>query len=145
MKFSQFVQAAGQAGRLVVQPRMGFADMQTMRLGLDAVSRCNALAVGTITLDSYTRVGDHESARQALRNGQHLNGFPIVAHGSAATRGMLATLLGLQTGEQTHPKNSLLVLQPGSQHAPFSKNGASLLVIWERPVTPLQRDKEMSI
>lgn len=92
MKFSQFVQAAGQAGRLVVQPRMGFADMQTMRLGLDAVSRCNAMAVGTITLDSYTRVGDHESARQALRNGQHLNGFPIVAHGSAATRSMLATL-----------------------------------------------------
>lgn len=51
----------------------------------------------------------------------------------------------LQTGEQTHPKNSLLVLQPGSQHAPFSENGASLLVIWERPVTPLQRDKEMSV
>ncbi|MEN5031720.1 AMP-binding protein [Pseudomonas sp. Ps21-P2] len=51
----------------------------------------------------------------------------------------------LQTGEQTHPKNSLLVLQPGSQHAPFSKNGASLLVIWERPVTPLQHDKELSV
>lgn len=92
MKFSQFIQAAERAGRLVVQPRMGFADLASMRQGLEAVSHCDALAVGTITLDSYTRVGDHASARQALSNGQHLNGFPIVAHGADATRAMLETL-----------------------------------------------------
>ncbi|RON17324.1 FAD/NAD(P)-binding protein [Pseudomonas frederiksbergensis] len=94
MKFSQFVKAASEAGRLVVQPRMGFADVQSMRGGLEAVSQCLAVAVGTITLDSYTRVGDHASARDALQSGQHLNGYPIVAHGAAVTRTMLGTLPG---------------------------------------------------
>jgi acetyl-CoA synthetase len=49
----------------------------------------------------------------------------------------------LQTGEQIHPKGSLLVLAPGSRHAPFSEKGCSLLVIWERPVTPIDVDKEL--
>lgn len=94
MKFSQFIKAASQAGQLVVQPRMGFADVQTMRSGLEAVSQCHATTVGTITLDSYTRVSDHASARAALQSGQHLNGYPIVAHGVEVTRAMLETLPG---------------------------------------------------
>ncbi|WP_296255655.1 MULTISPECIES: AMP-binding protein [unclassified Pseudomonas] len=49
----------------------------------------------------------------------------------------------LRTGDQIHRKNSLLVLGPGSQHAPFSEKGASLLVIWERPVTSIQNHKEV--
>lgn len=51
----------------------------------------------------------------------------------------------LQTGEQTHPKGSLLILAPGSRHAPFSEKGASLLVIWESPVTPIDADTEISV
>jgi methylaspartate mutase epsilon subunit len=54
------------------------------------VRRARATTVGTITLDSYTRVGDHTSARRALADGDDLNGFPIVAHGPDVTRQLVA-------------------------------------------------------
>ena len=88
-RFSHHVRGAHARGRLVVQPRMGFADLGTMREGLLAVGAADATATGTITLDSYTRVNDHDSARQALRTGAELNGFPLVAHGPEATRALL--------------------------------------------------------
>lgn len=89
MSFSDFVIETHRAGRLTVQPRMGFSSVDEMRQGLLAV-RDNALAtIGTVTLDSYTRVGDHETARAALQLGSPLNGFPLVAHGPAVARGML--------------------------------------------------------
>jgi methylaspartate mutase epsilon subunit len=93
-RFSAFVRTAAEAGRLVVQPRMGFAELPVMREGLTGVRGARATAVGTITLDSYTRVNDHDSARQALRTGAELNGFPLVAHGPRATRRMLEGLAG---------------------------------------------------
>ncbi|WP_041833905.1 methylaspartate mutase [Actinoplanes sp. N902-109] len=86
---ASFVARAAAEGRLVVQPRMGFGTVAQMRAGLEAVRGCRARAVGTVTLDSYTRVGDHESARRSLARGADLNGFPIVAHGAAVTRAML--------------------------------------------------------
>ncbi len=79
------VARARAAGLLVVQPRMGMADPGAMAEGLRAVAQAGASTVGTITLDSYTRVGDHASARQALAAGQPLNGFPLVVHGAAVT------------------------------------------------------------
>ncbi|WP_189704687.1 methylaspartate mutase [Streptomyces anandii] len=85
---------AREQGRLVVQPRMGFGDLATMREGLLGVRAADAAAVGTITLDSYTRVNDHDSARQALRTGAELNGFPLVAHGPVATRRLLGEVSG---------------------------------------------------
>ncbi|MFJ8075438.1 methylaspartate mutase [Streptomyces sp. NPDC096176] len=93
-RFSAFVHGAKEAGRLVVQPRMGFAEIPVMREGLLGVRAARATAVGTITLDSYTRVNDHDSARAALRTGAELNGFPLVAHGADATRQMLSGLAG---------------------------------------------------
>ncbi|MFF9170916.1 MULTISPECIES: methylaspartate mutase [unclassified Streptomyces] len=87
--FAGFVRGAAAAGRLVVQPRMGFGTVERMRAGLTAVRDCRATAVGTVTLDSYTRVGDHASARRALREGADLNGFPLLAHGAAAVRDLL--------------------------------------------------------
>lgn len=78
--FGDFVARAHRLGQLVVQPRMGFSDPSTMLTALTAVRRASATTVGTITLDSYTRVGDHESARRALAAGIALNGYPIVAH-----------------------------------------------------------------
>lgn len=93
MNFENFIQRARTGGNLVVQPRMGFGQIAPMRAGLQAVKAANATKIGTITLDSYTRVGDHESARRALDEGRDLNGFPIVAHGQAQTRAML---LGIQ-------------------------------------------------
>jgi methylaspartate mutase epsilon subunit len=80
-------------GELVVQPRMGFPGPAEMRRGLLAVRAARAATVGTITVDSYTRVGDHRSARQALASGDHLNGYPIVDRGPAATAAMLGTVV----------------------------------------------------
>jgi methylaspartate mutase epsilon subunit len=80
-------------GELVVQSRMGFGDAARMRRGLLAVREAKGATVGTITLDSYTRVGDHDSARQALASGDHLNGYPIVDRSSATTAAMLDGVL----------------------------------------------------
>ncbi|MFJ3904461.1 methylaspartate mutase [Streptomyces sp. NPDC090025] len=87
--FGSFVRAAHAAGDLVVQPRMGMSDPVEMRRGLLATKRADATTVGTITLDSYTRVGDIEAARRALARGGALNGYPIVNHGSRLTRRIL--------------------------------------------------------
>lgn len=90
------MRAARASGRLVVQPRMGFGEIEKMRAGLEAVRNADCMAVGTITLDSYTRVGDHEAARQSLALGQDLNGFPLVTHGAQKTREMLR---GIQSAD----------------------------------------------
>ncbi|MEW9532606.1 FAD/NAD(P)-binding protein [Microbispora sp. NPDC049125] len=89
----EYVQLAKDAGKLVVQPRMGFATPEEMAAGLRAVARVNAgnaRTIGTITLDSYTRVGDHIGARRALAGGHPLNGYPIVAHGAHLTSAVAA-------------------------------------------------------
>ncbi len=88
-RFSRFVQQAASDGRLIVQPRMGFGPVPRMRAGLEAVRAARCTTVGTITVDSYTRVNDHKSARQALHAGDDLNGFPLVTHGAETTRQML--------------------------------------------------------
>jgi methylaspartate mutase epsilon subunit len=92
--FGGFIARAQQAGHLVVQPRMGMSDPGTMRAGLLATKRAAATTVGTITLDSYTRMGDHDRARAALASGIELNGYPIVAHDPATTGGMLDGVAG---------------------------------------------------
>ncbi|MGW3242401.1 methylaspartate mutase [Streptomyces sp. NPDC001070] len=89
-RFSAFVHRAREAGRLVVQPRMGFGELDRMRDGLRAVREARATAVGTITLDSYTRCHDYAAARRALRDrAADLNGFPLLAHGPAVVRELL--------------------------------------------------------
>ncbi len=89
VSFAEFVGHCQAAGELVVQPRMGFGDPARMREGLLATRTAAATTVGTLTLDSYTRTGAHETARQALAQGLGLNGYPIVAHGAAVTRTLL--------------------------------------------------------
>jgi methylaspartate mutase epsilon subunit len=89
---SPFGHFVSQADQLVVQCRMGFSNSRTMRAGLGAVKAASATTVGTITLDSYTRVGDHAAARAALSSGRDLNGYPLVVHGAASTRAVLAGL-----------------------------------------------------
>jgi methylaspartate mutase epsilon subunit len=79
-----YVRLAAARGDLVVQPRMGMANPVTMADGLRAVAGASAVTAATITLDSYTRVGDHAGARAALA-GDELNGFPIVSHGPRVT------------------------------------------------------------
>lgn len=87
--FGAVVAAANAAGELVVQPRMGMADPVRMRAGLIATKHADATTVGTITLDSYTRIADHVAARRALDDSADLNGFPIVAHGRDTVAEML--------------------------------------------------------
>ncbi|MFC4587083.1 methylaspartate mutase [Sphaerisporangium corydalis] len=88
--FGRYIADARAAGRLVVQPRMGFGSATRMRTGLAATKRASATTVGTITLDSYTRLGAHDAARRALTSGAELNGYPIVAHDAGTTEAMLA-------------------------------------------------------
>ncbi|MEU0405592.1 methylaspartate mutase [Streptomyces sp. NPDC006197] len=81
------------AGRLVVQPRMGFGDPGRMRAGLARTRAATAHTAGTLTVDSYTRVGDLAAARAAVADGSRLNGYPIAAHSPATTRTVLDGLL----------------------------------------------------
>ncbi|WP_122615399.1 methylaspartate mutase [Streptomyces sp. Tu 4128] len=90
--FGEFVARSATAGRLVVQPRMGFGDPADMRAGLRAVRQADVCAAGTITLDSFTRVGDHASVRAAMAAGDDLNGYPIVDHPAEVTRNVLTGL-----------------------------------------------------
>jgi methylaspartate mutase epsilon subunit len=92
--FGDVVNRAAAAGTLVVQPRMGVSDPARMRAGLIATRDAGARTVGTITLDSYTRVGDHGAARAALAGGAELNGYPIVDRPADITRAMLAGVAG---------------------------------------------------
>ncbi|MFE3559497.1 hypothetical protein ACFXKW_32275 [Streptomyces sp. NPDC059193] len=87
--FGAFVARARAAGTLVVQPRMGMADPLRMRDGLIATRDADAVTVGTITLDSYTRTGDLAAARRALDEGVGLNGYPIATHPADTTRAVL--------------------------------------------------------
>ncbi|WP_251096890.1 methylaspartate mutase [Streptomyces sp. Caat 7-52] len=122
--FGRFVAEAQARGALVVQPRMGFSDPALMRAGLQATKGAADAVVGTVTIDSYTRVGDEPSAVRALHERVPLNGFPItsysphtsawvldgvrdaafpvqVRHGSARPQGIIAALarLGLDATE----------------------------------------------
>ncbi|MDF9869168.1 methylaspartate mutase [Streptomyces sp. NPDC053741] len=94
--FGAFVRRAHHAGRLVVQPRMGMSSPQRMRAGLLATRDADATTVGTLTLDSYTRVGDLESAQLAVLEGVDLNGYPLVSHETATTRRVLDGIHGPQ-------------------------------------------------
>jgi methylaspartate mutase epsilon subunit len=91
--FGKYVAGRRAAGQLVVQPRMGFSAPDRMRSGVLAVKDAAATTAGTITLDSFTRVGDHAAARRHLLDGIALNGFPLVAHGAAVTQAMVEGLV----------------------------------------------------
>lgn len=87
--FGDFVKAAQDRGELVVQPRSGTSCPRRMRDTLAATKRVAAVTAGTITLDSYTRLGQHDLAARAVAAGDELNGYPIVAHGATVTRRVL--------------------------------------------------------
>jgi methylaspartate mutase epsilon subunit len=94
LEFGRFIREASSAGSLVVQPRMGFSDPAQMRDGLRATRDSTAQTVGTITVDSYTRTGDHASAARAVANGEALNGYPLVTIPTSTTRNVLADIHG---------------------------------------------------
>ena len=120
--FGGFVARAHRAGELVVQPRMGMSSPTTMRTGLIATKRAVATTVGTITLDSYTRMGHDAKARAALDSCAELNGYPIVAHDVATTRAVVDGVAGLDFPVQVRhgspcPENIVRALLAAGLHA----------------------------
>ncbi|MGV9349077.1 methylaspartate mutase [Streptomyces spiralis] len=87
--FSAFVAAQRRKNTLIVQPRMGFSDPAVMRRGLLAVRAAGVPAVGTVTLDSFTRQGEHDRAALARDADVELNGYALVAMGVERTARML--------------------------------------------------------
>lgn len=85
-----YVRRARRLGQVIVQPRMGLADPAAMRDGLRATRDAAAYTMGTLTLDSYTRLGDHEAAARAVAESEPLNGYPITTHPAHVTRSVLA-------------------------------------------------------
>ncbi len=81
---------------LVVQPRMGFSDIGTMRQGLEAVKDLNFPTIGTITVDAMTRQGLVEKARLAVARGDKLNGFPLASYDDADVSALLSSVVGDQ-------------------------------------------------
>jgi methylaspartate mutase epsilon subunit len=92
--FGGFVRRVSAGDHLVVQPRMGFSDPALMRRGLRETARLGAATAGTITLDSYTRVGDYRAIQAALTRGERLNGYPIVTTHPDVTAAMTHELIG---------------------------------------------------
>lgn len=90
--FDSFVADRAAAGQLVVQPRMGFGSLKGMRDGLSRVAHLDFPVIGTLTLDSYTRVGDYRTPLERLAAGEELNGYPIVSHPVEETRKLLSGL-----------------------------------------------------
>jgi methylaspartate mutase epsilon subunit len=90
--FASYMAEMKSIDTLVVQPRMGFGTVEKMLEGLQAVANCPVPTIGTLTLDSYTRVNDFISPRIALENKQEINGYPLVTHGSEVTRNLLASI-----------------------------------------------------
>ena len=109
--FGAFVADAAATGQLVVQPRMGFSDPYRMRDGLQRTKFAAARTVGTLTIDSYTRLGDHAAVRGALADGIRLNGYPIVDQPVDVTRALLDGVL-----DETFP---VQVRHGSSQPAPI--------------------------
>lgn len=92
MSFTDYIKKEKELNRLVVQPRMGYGKISDMKMGLTEVYKTGLPVVGTITLDSYTRVNKYHLACEALKNNEHLNGFPIVSHGVESTREMISSV-----------------------------------------------------
>lgn len=80
--------------RVALQPRCGYGGHATMT---DCLRRLEAEArpdVLSITIDSFTRLGEFDRARRALMADEgHLNGYPLVAHGAERGRELNETVL----------------------------------------------------
>lgn len=95
--FVSFIRQCQQNNQLVIQPRMGLGKIVDMKQGLIEVKSSAAPTVGTLTIDSYTRVGDYLTPVKCLQKNERLNGFPIMSHSSQAICSMLEEV-GCGTG-----------------------------------------------
>jgi len=74
---------------LAVQPRMGFSNQAQMREGLLAVKKSIYPAIGTITIDSFTRQLNYAAATEAIRSNKILNGYPIVSYSTSENQKLI--------------------------------------------------------
>ncbi|MGC4791950.1 methylaspartate mutase [Micromonospora sp. DT178] len=76
------LRAAQARGLVAIQPRCGVGGHEQMRgllLALEEGARPDILS---LTIDSYTRLNQFDTAQSSLRNApEELNGYPLVAHG----------------------------------------------------------------
>jgi methylaspartate mutase epsilon subunit len=93
---------ADRVGQVLVQPRLGVGGQREMQGLLRDIESCAAPDVLTLTIDSHTRLGYFERAREVLETDPtQLNGYPLVAHGwASASRidAMLAAPLQVRHG-----------------------------------------------
>lgn len=89
MDLHEYVMQAKSNEQIVVQPRLGVPDPREMASRLGALAKLRAPVVGTLTVDSYTRVGDLAGARDAWSRGDSLNGFPLAMHPPEIVRWVL--------------------------------------------------------
>lgn len=113
---------------LVVQPRMGFSDIATMRKGLEATRDLDFPTVGTITVDAMTRQGLVKKARQAVKRGDTLNGFPLASYDDADVSSLLSTVVGEFPIQVRHGT-------PLPKHVFDAASGAGLIAIEGGPVS----------
>ncbi len=90
---AQRMAEADAQGRVLVQPRSGVGGQREMLQMLRGIHTSAAPDVLTLTIDSLTRLGFFDRAREALLGDPaQLNGYPMVAHGWAAVREIDAAL-----------------------------------------------------
>ena len=87
--FDQYIRYKKRDHHLLIQPRVGFSNIQTMTSGLKAVASLCSNTVGTITIDSYTRNSEFQQIRDALEKRINLNGYPLISHGAHITQSMI--------------------------------------------------------
>ncbi len=103
--------------------------------------------VKSVTWDQGTEPADHTavSCSQASMSVSLTPAAAIMRYRPGATAmphrhsgyELIYVLSGeLETDDGTYPANSLLVMPPGSVHAPRSPRGCVGLVVWEQPVRP---------
>ena len=90
MDFSSYIR---KSEGLVIQPRMGFSNISKMSEGLNAVRNVDYSTVGTITVDSYTRLNMFDTIDLMLEKDIELNGYPIVSHSVESTKSIVDKLI----------------------------------------------------
>ena len=86
---SQFLNKQGQ--KLFFQPRMGVKDIDEMSQALKRLKNYKN-ALGTLTIDSFTRQYDIKNVKKAVLGGGTLNGFPLMYYSETELREKITAL-----------------------------------------------------
>ncbi len=93
--FHHLVQQAAARRQLVLQPAVGYSTVAGMTSTLSKLATTAWPLVGSLEVDTLTRVGQLAWVERALAAGHQLNGYPLVSHPRDQTRDMLAAVPSL--------------------------------------------------